>query len=221
MKKLVLATAVLTSAVGLASAASATVVAVQSFESPALNSPGIQYGPDAVSFNTNETGPVVIPNFTFMGFSGIISNGSEGVFPNATNGTQAAFLQGYSGNGSEIDWSLTGLTAGKTYTLTFDTVSAGIVPAEGYTVSATGGPSTAFTPGAAYTGETYTFIPLTSSDTIQFVGDVSQGNNASAIDNLVLATVPEPATWALMMVGFGGMGAVLRSARRKMAVSVA
>lgn len=32
--------------------------------------------------------------------------------------------------------------------------------------------------------------------------------------------VPEPATWALMLVGFGGLGAVMRSRRRTAAVSV-
>jgi hypothetical protein len=32
------------------------------------------------------------------------------------------------------------------------------------------------------------------------------------------AGIPEPATWAMMLVGFGGMGAAMRSARRKQAV---
>ena len=43
------------------------------------------------------------------------------------------------------------------------------------------------------------------------------GNNVIYSDPLVSGTfgVPEPATWALMMIGFGGLGAMLRSAKRK------
>jgi hypothetical protein len=45
------------------------------------------------------------------------------------------------------------------------------------------------------------------------------GGNDFGIDNLMLdqtaGTVPEPAAWALMLVGFGGAGAALRSRRRR------
>ena len=45
-----------------------------------------------------------------------------------------------------------------------------------------------------------------------------QGN---LIDNVVVTSVPEPATWAVMVLGFGGMGAAMRNKRRKLAVSAA
>ena len=35
------------------------------------------------------------------------------------------------------------------------------------------------------------------------------------IDNVQLQAVPEPATWALMLIGFGGMGAVVRRRRAR------
>lgn len=39
--------------------------------------------------------------------------------------------------------------------------------------------------------------------------------------NLQVAAVPEPATWAMMLVGFGMMGGAIRSRRRSTAVSFA
>jgi hypothetical protein len=198
--------------VALSLPASAGVIASESFETPVLNSPGIQYGPDEFSYNTNEIGPVVITGLTFIGFSGIIKNGSDGVFPNATNGTQAAFLQSYpypaTGNnqGGEIDWALSGLTAGQRYALSFDTVSAIIVPAEPFTVSAFGGSLVGYTPGSAYTTDTLIFTPSTSSGSIVFAGSYIGGNAASAIDNLSVSSIPEPSTWAMMILGFVGVG---------------
>ena len=56
-----------------------------------------------------------------------------------------------------------------------------------------------------------------------FFGTCGQiGGTNMAFD--VLGTtvgVPEPATWGLMLVGFGGLGAALRSKRRKLAAAAA
>jgi hypothetical protein len=42
------------------------------------------------------------------------------------------------------------------------------------------------------------------------------GGNDFGVDNITLSNaVPEPASWALMILGFGGAGAVLRSRRRQ------
>ena len=51
-------------------------------------------------------------------------------------------------------------------------------------------------------GETFSGITLTS------------GQNSFEVDNLAVAGVPEPATWAMMILGLGGMGMALRSRRR-------
>jgi hypothetical protein len=45
----------------------------------------------------------------------------------------------------------------------------------------------------------------------QGVGDEGWGVH----DVQVSGAIPEPSTWAMMLVGFGGLGAVLRSARRR------
>jgi hypothetical protein len=43
------------------------------------------------------------------------------------------------------------------------------------------------------------------------------------LDNvsLSIAPVPEPASWAMMLVGFGGLGATLHASRRKAAIATA
>jgi hypothetical protein len=43
----------------------------------------------------------------------------------------------------------------------------------------------------------------------------AQGNGAANSVVNVLNAVPEPATWALMIMGFGGVGAMARSRRRQ------
>lgn len=50
----------------------------------------------------------------------------------------------------------------------------------------------------------------------------SSTGNSFEVDNLaVSAGVPEPASWALMILGFGGAGAALRSQRRRSAAACA
>jgi hypothetical protein len=41
-----------------------------------------------------------------------------------------------------------------------------------------------------------------------------------APDNGTFAAVPEPTSWALMILGVGAMGAALRSARRKTEIAI-
>ena len=50
-------------------------------------------------------------------------------------------------------------------------------------------------------GETFTGLTLMS------------GQNSFEIDNLAIPGVPEPATWAMMILGLGAMGVALRSRR--------
>lgn len=49
--------------------------------------------------------------------------------------------------------------------------------------------------------------------------DTSFGAQSISVTYSSVSSAPEPATWALMIVGFGGLGAALRRSRRRMALS--
>jgi hypothetical protein len=55
------------------------------------------------------------------------------------------------------------------------------------------------------------------SYTVRFQGAASGGDDTAFIDQIALNAVPEPAAWALMIVGFGSAGAMLR--RRRAAIA--
>ena len=75
-------------------------------------------------------------------------------------------------------------------------------------------------------GEAFTVTPDTVAQFIGFTSDAPITSISIDYDNSYtfdvlsvssnLASVPEPASWALMLVGFGGLGAVMR--RRRLAI---
>lgn len=64
----------------------------------------------------------------------------------------------------------------------------------------------------------YRFTAATDSTTLSFASatDTAFG---PALDNVSVGAVPEPASWALMIVGFGGLGVSLRRRRRAVAAT--
>jgi hypothetical protein len=47
------------------------------------------------------------------------------------------------------------------------------------------------------------------------------GNDLGAMDNFAIASIPEPSTWAMMLLGFAGLGfAGYRASRRSVALRV-
>jgi choice-of-anchor C domain-containing protein len=62
----------------------------------------------------------------------------------------------------------------------------------------------------------YRFAATGTSTKISFSADGSAGCCAGpALDNVSIAAVPEPATWAMMIGGFGMVGGAMRLARRR------
>ena len=87
-----------------------------------------------------------------------------------------------------------------------------------------GGPSNEYG-GSAIVKDGNSVVGAEGNGTIQFLGTFSQISWTNpGYENWYgfttgVAAVPEPATWAMMLVGFGGLGAAMRSSRRKQAAA--
>ena len=178
------------------------------------------------SFETPVTGNYSydpsVAGVTFSGDSGVLHNGSAFGYANAVDGTQVAFLQATpTDTPGMITQLVTGLTIGQVYTLSFFgaqrmdqnylhetiNVSVGNVLLGTYTASST-----------AFTQATFNFTAADASGNITFSaapGTYSAANREYdiALDNVSVAGVPEPATWSMMLLGFGAVGYALRRQR--------
>ena len=64
--------------------------------------------------------------------------------------------------------------------------------------------------------QTFSFVASATSTTLSFRADSISANTffGPALDNVSVSAIPEPATWALMLGGFGLVGGAMRSRRR-------
>ena len=142
--------------------------------------------------------------------AGINLNDGQSFAGNALDGSYYAFLQSLNGTTSSIFQNVT-VTAGK-YMVSW--LAGGRTNYSGpvnYTVSLgsqiySGGltqaqPFTATSAIVTLAGGTYT---------LAFSAHTDSGDNSALIDKVSIAAVPEPATWALMIGGFGMIGATMR-----------
>jgi hypothetical protein len=89
-------------------------------------------------------------------------------------------------------------------------------------------------PNGFFTNITSTFVPsFSESGTVNWIGGIANGGQdifsleepLTAADfqgsngGVTVGGVPEPASWAMMLVGFFGVGGLIRSRRRTMAVA--
>jgi hypothetical protein len=126
------------------------------------------------------------------------------------------------GNGS-ISQTISGLTVGQKYTLTFDWAAAQLINKnQTYQVQLTVDFGTASQqtanlvegPGkfSGWQSETMSFTATKATQTLTFLanGHPTGQPPVALLDGVSLTAVPEPASWAMMILGFGAIGLMMR-----------
>ena len=185
------------------------------------------------------TVPADIPGWTHSGDVGdaLIWNATYPICCGGTgtaktgDGNQFVTMGGGYGPFGSSAWSqdLTGFTVGQAYVVHFKMAAEGESPTQDMTVSMTSGSSTApetFTSPPTSTlfwqnwgANSYSFVADATSATLQF--SVTNQQWDVGLDSVsVNAAVPEPKTWAMMLVGFLGIAfAGYRGSRRSAEVA--
>jgi choice-of-anchor C domain-containing protein len=190
------------------------------------------------SFATEPTGSTNITDWT------VVSSGTQSStdavdwingYWQAADGTHSVDLNGLQNGGVYQDIVT---VPGKTYEVTFDMAgNPDGAPALKLLVVSANPVSNTTTPGVDgfftvlgtptrsdmnWTPESYSFVATSTLTMLEF----SSADNPNtpfgpALDNVSAFAVPEPATWSMMLFGFGGLGAALRSRRSKQALATA
>jgi hypothetical protein len=175
---------------------------------------------------THTGGNVALPDWTVQSGSVDLTN-TNSVWGPAADGNYSLDINGW--DAGVISQAFDTL-AGHTYIVTFDysrnpagapdpATADVFVGANGLHVSAANNAGLFGTGGAMlWQSGSFTFVG-TGHDTIQLAATVA-GNGGVFFDNVsVSGAVPEPASWALMIGGFGMAGAMMR--RRRMVAATA
>ena len=160
------------------------------------------------SGTTNSAAAVIAYNSTSPGAFG------ESVPPAPNGGTYGAYFSTDTGTQS-ISQSVT-LVAGQQYVFSYDLFSPSNGQANEFNATLTGqvgaadtlGPFSAQGFGSNWVIETSDFTATTAGPytlTLSFTGDGVPAADF-VLDNVAISAVPEPSTWAMMILGFCGLG---------------
>jgi hypothetical protein len=143
------------------------------------------------------------------------------------NGGNFVGLDGDPGVQGGISQTINGLVIGEFYNLDFNWGSAQLRNRIGDTteqLQITFGGSTVFTPVLPTPSETFTgwknghfvFQATSNSQTLSFLSIGTPGGlpPIALLDGVSITAVPEPTAWAMMLLGFGGIGTMIRRRRQ-------
>lgn len=173
---------------------------------------------------------------TGLGGNVVLYGPGNGVLNGLTASPDGGFFLGSDPGilGGEITQTLTGLTAGSKYEVSFYWAAAQQVGYDGPTTEGWqvgfGGSSQSTSPldsnanhgFVPWQKTTFDFVADNSTDTLSFLaigGPSSSLPPFALLDGVSVISVPEPTTWALMIMGFGGIGAMVRNRRRQAALA--
>lgn len=203
-------------AIAPVTAVSAQMVTNGGFESPVISSPCCNtVPPDSLPGWTVGSGNVNVVNGTFSSTNGNL----------AYEGSQYLDLVGQGGTGSIYQDLTTAI--GQTYTLTFAYSHNLFAPNEATSASASVAVGSLFDIVTHSTGDTsnldwqiYTgsFTATDTTTRLTFTNLTGGPNEGILLDAVSVAALPEPATWAMMILGFGAIGLAMRRRRRRQLV---
>lgn len=144
-----------------------------------------------------------------------------GSYWQASNGVRSVDLSGASIG--TLGQTVTGLTAGQVYEVTFDVSRnpdggsnprTGIFSANGKTFGFSYTDASNTRADMKWETVSYRFVATGATALISFASDASGGCcYGPALDNVSIAAVPEPASWAMMLGGFTLLGGAVRRRR--------
>ncbi|WP_394763868.1 PEPxxWA-CTERM sorting domain-containing protein [Phenylobacterium sp.] len=157
------------------------------------------------------------------------ANGWDGL---AAHGGNFAALDG-AYQDSPLSQVITGLVVGKTYALSYDYAFAQQTGFDGATtqnLKVSLGNFNSTTPNlvlanhgfSGWTTATFNIVATAATETLSFYSVATPQQPPFALVGSVSlkGAVPEPATWAMMLVGFGGLGAMIRKRRAATAAAL-
>jgi PEP-CTERM motif len=206
-----------------------SVASVSGLVFPYVNSPNYVYpggpgGPGTIGSWTFTNGPIVSPATTPDGGAGLVGTPPSGSpyfqGPNAISGSQYAFVQDQGALSQTFHSALAGAT-----TITFDVAGRGWsghgsehVEVLLNSVVIGGGTTTDF---QAFQLVTLTGNLIGGSNTLEFLGLTSSTDQTAFFENVSVAAVPEPSTWAMMILGFATLGFIGYRRKNNMALGAA
>ncbi len=154
-----------------------------------------------------------------LSYSFITSSGLGGVITNDYNSFTGLSLAAKQVSGplsdSDFFYSNEGFTVTLPTPVTAIGFFANVNNPDTFTLSTSSGVSTTQTI-TAYDTDTFNFIGVTSATPFQSATFISSDYNVPEIEygTAIASGVPEPSTWALMLIGFGALGYLARRTNR-------